>query len=233
MLLADARVTARSPTTAAATAGPTSRGTATTWTPTPTIWPTLVEALDLTDAIHVGHSTGGGEVARYIGRHGTARVAKIVLVGAVPPLMVKTRRPIPGGLPIDRVRRHPRRRAGRPRRSSTRTAPALLRLQPARRDVSQGVRDYLLAAGHAGRAQGGLRLHQAVLGDRLHRGPEEHRHARCWWCTATTTRSCRSTPPALTSAKILKNATLKIYAGAPHGLSATTARRSTPTCWPS
>src|SRR5216684_816678 len=45
----------------------------------------LVEALELKDAIHVGHSTGGGEVARYIGRHGTKRVAKAVLIGAVPP----------------------------------------------------------------------------------------------------------------------------------------------------
>jgi len=51
---------------------------------------TLVEALDLKNAIHVGHSTGGGEVARYIGRHGTKRVAKAVLVGAVTPLMLKT-----------------------------------------------------------------------------------------------------------------------------------------------
>ena len=61
---------------------------------------TLVQALDLKDAIHVGHSTGGGEVARYIGRHGTQRVAKAVLVSAVPPLMVKTDAN-PGGLPID------------------------------------------------------------------------------------------------------------------------------------
>jgi non-heme chloroperoxidase len=60
----------------------------------------LVEALDLKDAIHVGHSTGGGEVARYIGRHGTKRVAKAVLIGAVPPLMLKTPAN-PGGLPID------------------------------------------------------------------------------------------------------------------------------------
>jgi non-heme chloroperoxidase len=50
----------------------------------------LVNKLDLKNAIHVGHSTGGGEVARYIGRHGTARVAKAVLIGAVPPLMLKT-----------------------------------------------------------------------------------------------------------------------------------------------
>jgi non-heme chloroperoxidase len=60
----------------------------------------LVTALDLKDAIHIGHSTGGGEVARYIGRHGTQRVAKAVLIGAVPPLMLKTAAN-PGGLPID------------------------------------------------------------------------------------------------------------------------------------
>jgi non-heme chloroperoxidase len=60
----------------------------------------LVEALDLRKAIHVGHSTGGGEVARYLGRHGTARAAKAVLIGAVPPLMLKTAAN-PGGLPIE------------------------------------------------------------------------------------------------------------------------------------
>ena len=60
----------------------------------------LVEALDLRDAIHIGHSTGGGEVARYIGRHGTKRVAKAVLIGAVPPLMLKTPAN-PGGLPME------------------------------------------------------------------------------------------------------------------------------------
>ena len=60
----------------------------------------LVEALDLRDAVHVGHSTGGGEVARYIGRHGTKRVAKAVLIGAVPPLMLKTAAN-PGGLPME------------------------------------------------------------------------------------------------------------------------------------
>jgi non-heme chloroperoxidase len=60
----------------------------------------LVEALDLKKAIHVGHSTGGGEVTRYIGRHGTQRVAKAVLIGAIPPLMLKTAAN-PGGLPIE------------------------------------------------------------------------------------------------------------------------------------
>jgi non-heme chloroperoxidase len=60
----------------------------------------LTQKLDLKNAIHVGHSTGGGEVARYIGRHGTSRVAKAVLIGAIPPLMLKTAAN-PGGLPID------------------------------------------------------------------------------------------------------------------------------------
>jgi non-heme chloroperoxidase len=60
----------------------------------------LTAKLDLKNAIHVGHSTGGGEVARYIGRHGTKRVAKAVLIGAIPPLMLKTPGN-PGGLPIE------------------------------------------------------------------------------------------------------------------------------------
>lgn len=60
----------------------------------------LTAALDLQKAVHIGHSTGGGEVARYIGRHGTKRVAKAVLIGAVPPLMLKTAAN-PGGLPIE------------------------------------------------------------------------------------------------------------------------------------
>ena len=60
----------------------------------------LVEHLDFTNAIHVGHSTGGGEVARYIGRHGTRRVAKAVLISSIPPLMLKTPNN-PGGLPME------------------------------------------------------------------------------------------------------------------------------------
>jgi non-heme chloroperoxidase len=59
----------------------------------------LVQALDLKDAIHVGHSTGGGEAARYIGRHGSNRVAKAVLVSAITPLMLQTPAN-PGGLPL-------------------------------------------------------------------------------------------------------------------------------------
>ena len=60
----------------------------------------VIEHLDLRDAIHIGHSTGGGEVARYVGRHGKGRVAKAVLMAAVPPMMVKTPSN-PGGLPIE------------------------------------------------------------------------------------------------------------------------------------
>ena len=60
----------------------------------------LVQNLDLKDAVHVGHSTGGGEVARYIARHGTKRVAKAVLIAAVPPLMLRTPAN-PGGTPLE------------------------------------------------------------------------------------------------------------------------------------
>src|SRR5665213_3450 len=60
----------------------------------------LFELLDLKDAVMIGHSTGGGEVARYLGRHGSKRVAKAVLIGAVPPIMLKTESN-PGGLPMD------------------------------------------------------------------------------------------------------------------------------------
>lgn len=60
----------------------------------------VIEHLDLRNAIHIGHSTGGGEAARYVARHGKDRVAKLVLIGAVPPLMLKTSAN-PGGLPID------------------------------------------------------------------------------------------------------------------------------------
>ena len=93
----------------------------------------LAEALDLKDAIHVGHSTGGGEVARYLGRHGTKRVAKAVLIGAVPPLMLKTEAN-PGGLPIevfDGIRAGV---AGNRAAVLPRPHAALLRLQPAGRE---------------------------------------------------------------------------------------------------
>jgi len=60
----------------------------------------VVEHLDLRNAVHIGHSTGGGEATRYVARHGKGRVAKLVIIGAVPPIMLKTPAN-PGGLPLD------------------------------------------------------------------------------------------------------------------------------------
>ena len=74
--------------------------TAMIWITTPTILAALTEKLNLKDAVHVGHSTGGGEVIRYLGRHGESRVAKAAILSAVPPLMLKTDAN-PGGLPKD------------------------------------------------------------------------------------------------------------------------------------
>ena len=103
----------------------------------PTTSRQLTAHLDLKNAIHVGHSTGGGEVARYVARHGESRVAKAVLISAVPPIMVKSdksRRVAERSVRrfSGAARREPRavlpRRAGRP----------VLRIQPAGRKVSQG-----------------------------------------------------------------------------------------------
>ena len=97
----------------------------------------VVEHLDLSNAVHIGHSTGGGEAARYVARHGQAqgRVAKLVLIGAVPPLMVKT--PANPGRPADRgVRRLPRGSSPPTARSSTsisRAVPSTASTAPARR----------------------------------------------------------------------------------------------------
>jgi non-heme chloroperoxidase len=93
----------------------------------------LTEHLDLKNAIHVGHSTGGGEVTRYIGRHGESRVAKAVLISAIPPLMVKT----PAN-PSGHAQRSVRRPSGGTGRKSLailsrRAERPLLRLQPAGR----------------------------------------------------------------------------------------------------
>ena len=127
------RATAPSPTTAAAMAGRASRGTATTWTLMPTTSPQLIETLDLKDAVLVGHSTGGGEVTRYIGRHGTKRVAKAVLRRRRPAADAEDRRQ--SGRPADRgVRRHPRRGCQRPLAVLQGPDDAVLRLQPAGRE---------------------------------------------------------------------------------------------------
>ena len=106
----------------------------------------LMEALDLQDAIHVGHSTGGGEVARYIGRHGTKRVAKAVLIGAIPPLMFKTEAN-PGGLPIEVFDGYAP-PLGRPFSVLQGSQRAILRGQSARRQSLAGLARLLLDAVH-------------------------------------------------------------------------------------
>ena len=113
----------------------------------------LVETLDLKNAIHVGHSTGGGEVARYIGRHGTKRVAKAVLISAVPPLMLKTAAN-PGGLPIEAFDQIRAGVAGRPLAVLQGPQRAVLRRQPAGREGFARTARFVLAAGHDGRLQG-------------------------------------------------------------------------------
>ncbi len=127
----------------------------------------LFEHLDLKDAIMVGHSTGGGEVARYLGRHGSKRVSKAALISAVPPLMLKTENN-PEGAPIsvfDDLRAQLA--ANRPQFYRGHY-PAVLRLQPSRRqDLGRHPRA-LVVAGNAGRHEGPLRLHQSLLGNRLH-----------------------------------------------------------------
>jgi non-heme chloroperoxidase len=82
----------------------------------------LVAALDLKNAIHVGHSTGGGEVARYVARYGKGRVAKAVLISSVPPVMVKSDKN-PGGLPIEVFDNLRRQLAANRAQSSTSTWP--------------------------------------------------------------------------------------------------------------
>jgi non-heme chloroperoxidase len=89
----------------------------------------LLKELKIKDAVLIGHSTGGGEVVRYIGRHGTKRVAKAVLVGAIPPLMLKTETN-PNGTPIQVFDKSARGRSRRPLQALEGPLNPLLRLQP-------------------------------------------------------------------------------------------------------
>ena len=134
--------------------------------------------LDLKDAIHVGHSTGGGEVVHYIARHGESRVAKAAILSAVPPLMVKTAAN-PGGLPKD-VFDGLQAQLAANRSQFYRDLPdgAVLWLQPAGRQAVRSRHPELVAPGHDGRRQGALRRHRRLLADRLHRGSEEDHGAR-------------------------------------------------------
>ena len=170
--------TAASPTTVAATAVRASRGTATTWTPTPTTSRSSIETLDLNGVTLVGFSTGGGEVARYIGRHGTKRVARAAL---------DRRRPA-----ADAEDGGQSRRPADARRSTRSALGCLADRSQFYKDlasgpffganrpgakVSQGMIDSFWLQGMQAGHKNTLRLHQGVLRDRLHRGPPEVRRA--------------------------------------------------------
>jgi non-heme chloroperoxidase len=180
---------------------------------------TLVEKLDLKDAIHVGHSTGGGEVARYIGRHGTKRVAKAVLIGAVPPLMLKTPAN-PGGLPIDAFDQI---RAGvlndRSQFFKDLSAPFYGANRTGSK-VSQGLRDSFWL-------QGMLCGHKAAY-DCI-KAFSETDFAEDLKKIDVPTLALHGdddqivpiADSALLSAKLIKGATLKVIPGAPHGMCST------------
>jgi non-heme chloroperoxidase len=176
----------------------------------------LFEFLDLKDAIMVGHSTGGGEVARYLGRHGTKRVAKASLIGAVPPLMLQTAAN-PGGLPLsvfDGLRASLV--ADRSQFYKELTQPFYGYNRPGAK-VSEGVRDNFWLQGMIG-------SHKS-----------EYDTIKAFSETDFTEDLKKIDIPVLVlhgdddqivpidasgrmSAKILKNATLKVYPGFPHGM---------------
>lgn len=134
----------------------------------------LMEALDVTGAALVGHSTGGGEVARYIGRHGSIRVAKVVLIGAVTPLMLQTP-DNPTGVPLavfDGIRAKVHGDRSQFFQDLTETFYG---------EGVAGAAGFVLDAGDAGGIQRGDRLHHGVFGDRFYGGLAEVHgsHADC------------------------------------------------------
>ena len=133
----------------------------------------LTAHLDLHDAIHVGHSTGGGEVARYIGRHGESRVAKAVLISSVPPLMVQTDAN-PGGLPKS-VFDDLQAQLAANRSEFYRALPSgpFYGFNRPGVQASEAIIENWWRQGMMGGAEGPLRRHRSLLPDRLHRGPQE------------------------------------------------------------
>lgn len=179
----------------------------------------LVEKLDLKDAVHVGHSTGGGEIARYIGRHGSKRVAKAVLISAVPPLMLKTAAN-PGGLPIeafDQLRTAVL--ADRSQFWKDLSAPFYGSNRPGAK-VSQGLRDSFWL-------QGMVAGHKAVY-DCIKAFSETDFTEDLKKFDVPTLilhgdddQIVPIGAAALLSSKLVKGATLKIFPGAPHGMPST------------
>jgi non-heme chloroperoxidase len=179
----------------------------------------LLAALDLHGATMIGHSTGGGEVARYIGRHGTKRVARVVLVGSVTPLMLKTKAN-PGGLPLDVFDGI---RAGVTADRSQFFRELTTPFYGANRKghkVTQGMRDAFWFQG----MQGGLKNEL----DCIKAFSETDFTADLKMFDVPTLiihgdddQIVPIEASAKLSAKLVKNATLKIYPGGPHGLADT------------
>jgi non-heme chloroperoxidase len=183
----------------------------------------LTETLDLKNAIHVGHSTGGGEVARYIGRHGTKRVGAAVLISAVPPLMLKTDKN-PSGLPIsvfDGLRSAYT--ENRAQFYKEFTLPFYGFNRPGAK-VSEGIRDHWWLQA----MMGGVKAHydcikafsETDFTDDLKRFdvPTLVMHG-------DDDQIVPIVAAAMISSKIVKNATLKVYPGYPHGMCTTQAER--------
>jgi non-heme chloroperoxidase len=179
----------------------------------------LTAALDLRDATHVGHSTGGGEVARYIGRHGTKRVAKAVLIGAIPPLMLKTASN-PSGLPIevfDQIRTSVL--ADRSQFFKDLSAP-FYGANRAGSQVSQGLRDFFwmqgMQAGHKAVYDCIKAFSETDLTEDLKRFdiPTLILHG-------DDDQIVPIGASARLSSKIIKGSKLVVYAGAPHGMCST------------
>jgi non-heme chloroperoxidase len=180
---------------------------------------TLIEELDLKDAVMIGHSTGGGEVTRYIGRHGTSRVAKAVLVGAVPPLMLKTDTN-PDGTPIeafDEIRAGVA--ADRSQFFKDLTVPFYGANRPGA-EVSQGVRDAFWFQGMQGGLKNELECIKAFSETDFTEDLKKF-DVPTLILHGDDDQIVPIVASALASSRLVKNATLKIYEGAPHGLADT------------
>jgi non-heme chloroperoxidase len=179
----------------------------------------LLDWLDVKDVTAVGHSTGGGEVARYIGRHGTRRVAKAVLVSAVPPLMLKTAAN-PGGLPIeafDAIRKGVA--ADRSQFFKDLTTPFF----GANRDgakVSQGTRDFFWLQGMMGGLKNELDCIKA-FSETDFTGDLKKFDVPTLVIHGDDDQIVPIGAAGLLSAKLVKGAVLKVYPKAPHGLAVT------------
>ncbi len=180
---------------------------------------TLIEKLDLKNIVLVGHSTGGGEVAHYIGRHGNARVAKLVLIGAVPPIMVKSESN-PGGLPIsvfDDIRRNVL--ADRSQFYKDLSSP-FYGANRAGAKVSQGMRDAFWLQGMTGGLKGQYECIKQF--SEVDYTPDLKKvEVPTLVIHGDDDQIVPIDDAGRLSAKIVKHATLKVYPGAPHGLTAT------------